>query len=73
MKPSEEEPIIVRKINTYLKTKDNECFQIALDFKHKEKLYDCKFWPAGVEFARLRLGHDENLSNKVKFSARLFN
>lgn len=60
LKPADQEPVIVRKINTYHKTTDNECFQIGLDLKHKDKVYECTFWPIGVAFARFRFNYNKS-------------
>lgn len=57
---SEQETLIVKKTNTFHQMKDNECFQIGLDIKHKDRVYECTFWPAGVAFARFKF----NFNNK---------
>lgn len=60
LKPADQEPVIVRKINTYHETTDNEYFQIGLDLKHKDKDYECTFWPIGVGLARFRLNYNKS-------------
>lgn len=49
-KLGEKENISVRE----LKNGNNprQCFMVAANFEHKDKLYDPEFWPAGVGFRR---------------------
>ncbi|KAK9886029.1 hypothetical protein WA026_014815 [Henosepilachna vigintioctopunctata] len=60
---SAQETPIVKKINTFHKMEDNECFQIGLDIKYRDQVYECTFWPSGVAFARFKFNYDNNQVN----------
>lgn len=46
------EEISVKKVNTYFKTKDNNCFLIGVNPKLRDLVYKEDFWPKKVAYAR---------------------
>lgn len=57
---TEKADISVKLLKTYYQTVNNNCFLVGVDPGLKTVVYDSKFWPKGVAFARFDLNEDNS-------------
>lgn len=49
----ETDQVAVKEIETKYNN-DSKCFQVGIDYKFKDRVYEDDFWPIGVSFRRYK-------------------
>lgn len=65
------EDVYVKKVDTYYKTVDNNCFLVGVDPEHKQKIYnDDSLWPKGVIYQRFNFVKGQKFLNNQKYGVK---
>nr|CAI5854171.1 unnamed protein product [Callosobruchus analis] len=69
----EENQVYVKKVETYYRTKDNNCYLVGVNPSFQSQIYDINFWPKGVVISRFNFFKGEKFLDKSKIKINAMN